>query len=424
MEMGLAAAAAAFDTEQGYWLKEATIQEALILPDGETRTVQVVLSPESKDEFSFQIFSLHESDAWTLHVSGRMEVAAPGSEPRLEDMSLEDVKARCQNEVDVETFYDSLHEIGLDYRPYFQGVNKLWRREGEMLAQVQLPDELIAEAAENHLHPALLDGCFQPGLLHYTLPQLGFDLDADEDAVGDIYIPVGFQRFAVFKHGVASVWTHVLIRPDSSGNRESYTADIRFYDESGQMVAEVAGLYLKRAPRAALQYAIQPNFDNWLYELDWKQKASSGLPVADVTAANWLIFADEKGVGAAFAEQLQQQGQQVVFVRPGDAYKQGAEANQWHINPAQLAEFEQLLQDALPAGEQSWQGIVYLWSVDAAPFDEKMDVQTLMAAQRLISGSALHLVQALERVETAVSPRLWLVTNGSQVDWQGGTVVT
>ena len=419
MEMGLAAASAAYGTEQGYWLKEATIQEALILPDGETRTVQVVLTPESKNEFSFQIFSLHESDEWKLHVSGHMEVAAPGSEPRLEEISLETVKARCQNEVDVETFYTSLQNIGLDYRPYFQGVNKLWRREGEMLAHVQLPDELVAEAKNNHLHPALLDGCFQPGLLHYTLPQLGFESAKDEDAVGDIYIPVGFQRYSVLKQGAASVWSHILIRPDSRGNRESYSADIRYFDESGQIMAEVEGLYLKRAPRAALQYAIQPNFDNWLYELDWKQKANSGQPAA-AAFGNWLIFADQKGVGDSLASQLQQQGQQVAFVNPGDAFKRGEGINSWQIDPTNPTEFDQLLQTALPAGEQSWRGIVYLWSVDAAPFDDKMDVETLMASQKLITGSMLHLVQALGRAETAVSPQLWIITNGSQVIGKGG----
>ncbi len=416
IEMGMAAASVAFGSDEGYWLKEITIQEALVLPDDEVRTIQVILTPESETEYAFQIFSQQESEEWKLHVTGKLQMDHQGSEPRLDEIPFDTLQNRCQNEVDINTFYTSLREIGLDYRPYFQGVKQLWRGDDEMLAFVQLPDELMADAKGYHFHPALLDGCLQPGLLHYTLPFLGKDAT---DESGDVYVPVGFKRFDVYRHSPVNVWCHHLIKPDDSGNRESFTLDIRFYDETGQLIAELENLYLKRAPRSALEYAIRPNYDHWLYEIDWQQKALvKDQSDAPTSSGSWLIFADKKDVGAEFAKRLDAKGEQFAYVIPGEDFGFTHEGNYWEINPTRLDDFEKVLQDALPDGTQSWRGVLYLWSINT-PLLKDTDVQSLEASQRLVSGSALNLVQALSKVESAQSPRLYLVTSGAQAIEKG-----
>lgn len=420
-EMGMAAASAAFGTDAGFWLSDITIQEALVLNNDEVRTVQVILAPESDNEYAFQIYSQHESDEWKLHVTGKMQTNYLSREPELDDIPFDALQDRCKNEVDVNTFYTSLREIGLDYRPFFQGVKQLWRGDDEMLALVQLDDELAAGAKDYHFHPALLDGCLQPGLLHYTLPFLGKEAsnNGQKESVGDVYVPVGFKRFDVYRRSPAKVWCHHSIYPDASGNVESYTLDIRYFDESGQLIAELESLYLKRAPRAALEYAIRPNYDQWLYEIDWQQKAlAKDQSEVSTSSGSWLIFADKKGVGAEFGKRLADKGEQFALVVPGEEFTPANEAGQWQIDPMQLRDFENVLQDALPDGEQSWRGVLYLWSINT-PLLKDSEVQSLAASQRLVSGSALNLVQALSKVESTYTPRLYLVTSGAQAIEKG-----
>jgi NAD(P)-dependent dehydrogenase (short-subunit alcohol dehydrogenase family)/acyl carrier protein len=63
----------------------------------------------------------------------------------------------------------------------------------------------------------------------------------------------------------------------------------------------------------------------------------------------------------------------------------------------------------LPAVDGS---IVHLWALDSR-LTEADSLERLRAAQRRVTGSVLHLSQALARA-SATSPRLWLVTRGAQ----------
>ena len=44
--------------------------------------------------------------------------------------------------------YERLAATGLGYGPEFQGLTGLWRRGDELFAEVQLPEELAAQAAQ------------------------------------------------------------------------------------------------------------------------------------------------------------------------------------------------------------------------------------------------------------------------------------
>src|SRR5205085_12172425 len=59
--------------------------------------------------------------------------------------------------VDLDAFYDDLTDLGFQYGPAFQGLESVWRRDGEVFAEVALPEDAVADAGEYGLHPALLD---------------------------------------------------------------------------------------------------------------------------------------------------------------------------------------------------------------------------------------------------------------------------
>ena len=89
------------------------------------------------------------------------------------------------------------------------------------------------------LHPALLDGCFQA--IGALLPKSD-----------DLYLPVGLERFDLFKRAKNSLWAHARMRADSSVNAKSVTFDITVLDDDG-VIAEARGLELRSTTSEALQ---------------------------------------------------------------------------------------------------------------------------------------------------------------------------
>lgn len=412
METALAAATTAF-TGDTHRLENVTIKEPLILPEEGEKTIQVVITPEGIEQATFQLVSLTGENDWHVHATGTINTVPAEKTPLLEKESLETVKARFQKEVDADMFYARLRELGLDYGPHFQGATQLWRGEGETLGHIQLPALAAADAGKYHVHPALLDACLHPGLLYCTLPSLGKESPNGEEMDEEIYIPVGFERYVVYQRAASAVWSHVTARSPEAGKRDIFTADMRLYSETGELVAEVVGLYLQRAPREALRRAMQANFNDWLYETAWEPRVRGEAATTDTeTAGDWLIFTDESGVGAALTTQLQAQGAQCVFVQPGAAFSNIA-AGQWQVDPANPDDFARLLREALPAQSEGWRGLVHLWGIDT-PALEETDILSLEAMQQVNCGSILHLVQALAQGNASESPRLWLVTCGSQ----------
>jgi NADPH:quinone reductase-like Zn-dependent oxidoreductase/SAM-dependent methyltransferase/NADP-dependent 3-hydroxy acid dehydrogenase YdfG len=99
---------------------------------------------------------------------------------------------------------------------------------------------------------------------------------------------------------------------------------------------------------------------------------------------DWLILADQYGIGAQLAMRLKAHGGRCTLVPFGQSF------NDLH---------------------QTWRGVVHLWSVDA-PSVHALDDDGLAQAQALVCESTLQLAQLLERQDAAP---LWLVTRGAQV---------
>ncbi|RZU54180.1 polyene macrolide polyketide synthase [Krasilnikovia cinnamomea] len=132
-------------------IEHLTLAAPLVLPADEPVTVQVRVSDGRVGVYA------QAAGEWVPHATGELttgeRVAAfdvtawppPGAEP-----------------VPLDGFYDQLAEHArLAYGPAFQGVRAVWRRDGEVFAEVALPDR-VAGAASFGLHPALLDAALHP----------------------------------------------------------------------------------------------------------------------------------------------------------------------------------------------------------------------------------------------------------------------
>ncbi|MEV7541042.1 type I polyketide synthase [Streptomyces sp. NPDC089915] len=148
-------------------LEELALQAPLILPERGALTVQMVVGgADGTGRRSVSVYSRAEERPdlpWTLHADG---VLAPTAQaPAFELAAWPPAGADA---LPLDGAYEGLRERGFGYGPVFQGLKAAWRRGDELFAEVSLPEQAHAEAAEFGIHPALLDAAMHAALVNGT----------------------------------------------------------------------------------------------------------------------------------------------------------------------------------------------------------------------------------------------------------------
>ena len=302
IEMALAGAASIFELDKTEStpceVTDLSIREPLILPEKESRLVQLIFEERSNTRTGFRICSRDKAetsshateDPWRTHVTGNVRVGVEAEPLDARIWNRQEVWERCSEETDARSYYDSLIALGLDFGDRFRGIVSIRRRDGEALAEIRLPESLANETGPYHIHPAFLDSCFH--LLGAAMPA-GRGQNA--------YLLIGLERFTLFTLAPKKLWNHTVLRPGSGS--ESFSADIWLYGDDGRMVAEILGLHLKRATGAAMARATEAKSESWFYDVAWRNQESfvptersdrSG-PTADFIPEPALLAANARG---------------------------------------------------------------------------------------------------------------------------------
>ena len=250
-------------------LEDVILPQPLLIPPGNARTVQAILTDHavngSSPHTELRIVSfdlLAEVLEPVTHATGTVAHYVPAS-PALAVADLDALRARCLHAVDLGAFYRSAADSGLILGPSFQWLTGLWqgadRTVGEALGQLTLP-AVLATSAGTLLHPGLLDGCFQ-------VAGLARPLGADED--GAVLLPFALARLQLDQPMQGdSWWCHAI-------QRETHKWDIQLWDDGGRRVAAIEGFTLRAAALTATRQA--ERWRDWLYALTWQPRAYFGL---------------------------------------------------------------------------------------------------------------------------------------------------
>ena len=65
--------------------------------------------------------------------------------------NLDEIKRRCSFEIGNEELYSGFENGGLNYGPYFRGVNRVWANTDEALGLLIIPDEYRFELGQYFL---------------------------------------------------------------------------------------------------------------------------------------------------------------------------------------------------------------------------------------------------------------------------------
>ncbi|MFD3738482.1 type I polyketide synthase, partial [Streptomyces sp. NPDC058629] len=234
-------------------VEELTLAAPLVLPeqggvqvqmwignpdDSARRTVDVYARPEDGDE-----------SAWTRHATGVLTVRRPGEQEGAPFDAATAWPPAGAVPLAVDGVYDRLADDGFAYGPSFQGLRAAWQRDGEVYAEVVLPEGGEADAGSFGLHPALLDAA-----LHATsFVELGTESRGA--------LPFSWEGVTLHATGAGAL--RVRLSP-TAGDAVS----ISVADTSGEPVASVESLVLRAAGDQRTDAAATAARDA-LFGLDW-----------------------------------------------------------------------------------------------------------------------------------------------------------
>jgi acyl transferase domain-containing protein/acyl-CoA synthetase (AMP-forming)/AMP-acid ligase II/acyl carrier protein len=132
---------------------------------------------------------------------------------------------------------------------------------------------------------------------------------------------------------------------------------------------------------------------------------------SEPAGAAWVIFTLHGGLGHELAGRLEALGDHCVLVAPGPAYGGSPEAG-FTVDPQSPGDFRRLLAEVW-SGDARRGGAIYLWGLEAVRLEDATAGE-LDAAEALWCGGLLSLAQAVAAAGGPDSPRLWVVTRGSQ----------
>ncbi|MFM9965526.1 MAG: SDR family NAD(P)-dependent oxidoreductase [Planctomycetaceae bacterium] len=307
LELAWAVASEQFRHES-FFLEELHFDSPLILPDNSRHPLEVRLEIVS-GEGDYRICS-RPADAtvespWSKHSSGRINTVHDRFEKST--VSLGDLQQQFGDEdlLPVEPFYDTIRAAGLDYGEGFRCIQQLWYRDHEMLAQLELPAELVHESQRNVIHPALLDAC-----LHVVFADVHCSSDPQR-----VYLPYRIERVRFYRQPVGIVWSHVRV---THSDEQFVILDTLILDDAGDLVAELRGLTCKRLTGAGSHLA--DSLYEGCYEYRWTPAARDAelhLRIFDYATA--VLIADGSGVADELATRLLAEGIRPRIIRCGDS---------------------------------------------------------------------------------------------------------
>ncbi|MFJ2420766.1 SDR family NAD(P)-dependent oxidoreductase, partial [Streptomyces brevispora] len=139
---------------------ELILEAPLLLPAAGSLLLQLAVGPADAD--GHRSLSIHTrpdtASDWTRHGTGTLTPPALTRPTAVGDTW----PPRGGRPLDVETLYERLGRLGYAYGPGFRAVRAAWSDGDDLFAELALPDDLLDQAAEFPIHPALLDAALHP----------------------------------------------------------------------------------------------------------------------------------------------------------------------------------------------------------------------------------------------------------------------
>ncbi|MFR9725632.1 amino acid adenylation domain-containing protein [Streptomyces sp. MS19] len=382
-------------------LADVELRKGLFLPEDAPKAVQLSFSTGTA---AFRVATVREAGAAlpepAVHATGvvRTGQRRGGGAP----LDADAVRARCARRLSGPECYAALAGLGYHYGPAFQGIEEVWIGPGEALARIRPPEVLAGDAAGHHVHPVLLDSCFQALLTPALLK--------DGGAGDGIRLPLSIGEVRLGPVGDQEIWAHAVVTRETG---DALTGDIALHGADGLPLGRVEGFRAGDVEQASTAVGLA-TVDSWLTEPVWRELPESGEAAQDPPGSVLVLADPPGGVGDALAALVRERGGRCHLVRPGAAYRTDTAAGESTVVPGSAGDLRAVLADT----GGGFDAVAHLWNLG------------LGLPEAGAGGTAFHtdtgaysvvaLAQAL--LDGGGGARLHLVTRGTQAVAPGDDV--
>lgn len=255
LEMAIAAIKASIDRKEEdiifqlnniIWAKAVIVNEKPV-------PLRISLYLENEEQISYQI----TGDNSGIHSEGSASL-------RLTEKTYEiDIRLKqleCNNsEISQEECYKAFEQIGFQYGREQRGIERLYLGKDEILASLELPEEIKSTRKDYTLHPSTLDSAIQATM----------GLMMENGTLG-AYVPFALQTLRILDQNTEIKWASIrAINPDNSRNNLR-KFDIDLCNDSGKVGIQLQGLTLKKFEKAVVS---QNPGELLLLAPEWKEAA-------------------------------------------------------------------------------------------------------------------------------------------------------
>ncbi|MEZ6076145.1 MAG: polyketide synthase dehydratase domain-containing protein [Pirellulaceae bacterium] len=163
-------------------------------------TIRVSFDAEMK---VFTVHSTVGNDAWDLNSRGRL-IEMPADKPHTIDVAT--IRKSLTDHFDHEAYYADFDAAGYQFGPRFRQITNLWRVDGEVLAEITVPEEIRDTVDQYRIHPAVLDACF------HVFKGMKKSVEEGDDPANHFYLPAHVRRIRLYsEHPSGRLWAHTKI---------------------------------------------------------------------------------------------------------------------------------------------------------------------------------------------------------------------
>ncbi|HYQ68098.1 type I polyketide synthase [Actinophytocola sp.] len=241
---------------------ELVVEAPLVVPDRGVH-LRVTVGAEDDGRRPVAVHTRTDDDAtWTRHAVGQLTaVAAPRPAPAAWPPA-------GAHPVAVDDFYEGQREVGMELGPLFQGLRRVWTREDEVFAEVEIP--ATTSGVDGFvLHPALLDAALHAAAY---LPGRG-------GARAAARLPFAWTGVTCHAAGATALRVHLRAEGDDVA--------VELADGTGAPVATVTALATRPVDPATLFAG--PGLADMLYRTQWRplalpERGTNAFALLDLTA--------------------------------------------------------------------------------------------------------------------------------------------
>ncbi|PEU18951.1 polyketide synthase, partial [Bacillus wiedmannii] len=231
--------------------------------------VHLGLYPENNREFVYQVYSgSEEADSESiLHSQGNAVLSLIEEAPTL---NLIDLQTRCnQTTLSSSQCYELFQSMGIQYGLSYQGIEKVYVGESQVLAKLSLPSCISDTQNQFILHPSLLDAAFQA--------TVGLIVESDVLPFSGIQhnkpvLPFALEELEIFSQCRSNMWALIRYSEGGSIGDKVQKLDIDLCDDKGIVCVQMRG-FTSRMFEEAGDPSGSPVNDVMVLEPCWKEQA-------------------------------------------------------------------------------------------------------------------------------------------------------